>query len=145
MDERPKWRLETIKLLEENIGRTLNYINQSKILYDPPPRVMEIKTKINKFLLTLMTFDSMRNAWFKFLINTNLYTNNMCLTATDIRKFRRNLQPHFSKSVKSEDLYLSTWQLCWATHLLFYYLPWIILIHFYIYPCHVNEPPKIHY
>ena len=38
-------RPETIKLLEENIGRTLNVINQSKILYDPPPRVMEIKTK----------------------------------------------------------------------------------------------------
>ena len=41
-------RPETIKLLEENIGRTLDDINQSKILYDPPPRVMEIKTKINK-------------------------------------------------------------------------------------------------
>ena len=41
-------RPETIKLLEENIGRTLNDINQSKILYDPPPRVMEIKTKVNK-------------------------------------------------------------------------------------------------
>ena len=39
---------ETIKVLEENIGRTLNDINQSKILYDPPPRVMEIKTKVNK-------------------------------------------------------------------------------------------------
>ena len=37
-------RPETIKLLEENIGRTLD-INQSKILYDPPPRVTEIKTK----------------------------------------------------------------------------------------------------
>ena len=42
-------RLETIKLLEENLGRTLNDINQSKILYDPPPRVMKIKTKINKW------------------------------------------------------------------------------------------------
>ena len=41
-------RPETIKLLEENTGRTLNDINQSNILYDPPPRVMEIKTKINK-------------------------------------------------------------------------------------------------
>ena len=41
-------RPETIKLLEENIGRTLDDINQSKILYDPPLRVMEIKTKINK-------------------------------------------------------------------------------------------------
>ena len=39
---------ETIKLLEENTGRILNDINQSKILYDPPPRVMEIKTKVNK-------------------------------------------------------------------------------------------------
>ena len=39
---------ETIKLFEENIGRTLNDINQSKILYDPPPRVMEIKTKVSK-------------------------------------------------------------------------------------------------
>ena len=35
-----------IKLLEENIGRTLSGINHSKILYDPSPRVMEIK--INK-------------------------------------------------------------------------------------------------
>ena len=42
-------RPETIKLLEENTGRTLSDINQSKILYDPPPRVMEIKTKINKW------------------------------------------------------------------------------------------------
>ena len=36
-------RPETIKLLEGNIGRTLDDVNQSKILYDPPPRVMEIK------------------------------------------------------------------------------------------------------
>ena len=42
-------RLDTIKLSEENIGRTLNDINQSKILYDPPPRVMEIKTTVNKW------------------------------------------------------------------------------------------------
>ena len=42
-------RPETIKLLEEDIGRTLNDINQSKILFDPPPRVIEIKTKVNKW------------------------------------------------------------------------------------------------
>ena len=42
-------RPETIKLLEESIGRTLNDINQSKILNDPPPRVMKIKTKVNKW------------------------------------------------------------------------------------------------
>ena len=41
-------RPETIKLLEENIGRTFDGTNQGKIFYDPPPRVMEIKTKINK-------------------------------------------------------------------------------------------------
>ena len=44
-------RPETIKLLEENIGRTLDDINQSKILYDLPPRVMEIKTKVNKWVM----------------------------------------------------------------------------------------------
>ena len=42
-------RPEAIKLLEENISKTLNYINQSKILYDPSPRVMEVKTKINQW------------------------------------------------------------------------------------------------
>ena len=41
-------RPETIKLLGENIGKTLSDINHSRILYDPPPRVMEIKAKINK-------------------------------------------------------------------------------------------------
>ena len=44
-------RPETIKLLEENIGRTLSDINQSKIVYDPPPRVRKIKTKVNKWNL----------------------------------------------------------------------------------------------
>ena len=42
-------KTETIKLLEENIGRTLNDINQSNILHDPSPRVMEIKTEVNKW------------------------------------------------------------------------------------------------
>ena len=42
-------RQETIKLLEENIGKTLSDINHSKILYDPPLRIMEIKAKINKW------------------------------------------------------------------------------------------------
>ena len=48
---------DTIKLLEENIGRTLYDINHSKILFDPPPREMEIKTKINKWdLMKLRSF-----------------------------------------------------------------------------------------
>ena len=50
-------RPETLKLLEENIGRTLDDINQSKILYDPPPRVMEIKIKVSKWdLIKLKSF-----------------------------------------------------------------------------------------
>ena len=50
-------RPETIKFLEENIGRTLSNINHSKILYDPPPRKLEIKTKINKWdLIKLKRF-----------------------------------------------------------------------------------------
>ena len=51
-------RPETIKLLlEENIGGTLDDINQSKILYDPPPRVTEIKIKLNKWdLIKLKSF-----------------------------------------------------------------------------------------
>ena len=59
----PKWikdlniRLDTIKFLQENIGKTLFDINHSKIFFDPPPRVMEIKTKINKWdLMKLKSF-----------------------------------------------------------------------------------------
>ena len=42
-------RPEMIKLLKKNIGKTLSDINHSRIFYDPPPRVMEIKAKINKW------------------------------------------------------------------------------------------------
>ena len=70
-------RPETIKLLEENIGRTLNDINQSKILYDPPPTVMEIKTKVNKWdLIKLKSFCTMKQTikiqpseWEKIIAN----------------------------------------------------------------------------
>ena len=50
-------RLETINLLEENTGKTLSNINHSRILYDPPPRILEIKAKINKWdLIKLNSF-----------------------------------------------------------------------------------------
>ena len=59
----PKWikdlnvRLDTVKFLEENIGRTLSDINHNKILFDPPPRVMKIKTNVNKWdLMKLKSF-----------------------------------------------------------------------------------------
>ena len=56
-----KWikdlNVDTIKLLEKNIGRTFSDIYQSKTLYDPPPTVMKIKTKINKWdQIKLKTF-----------------------------------------------------------------------------------------
>ena len=55
-------RPDTIKLLEENIGKTLFDINHSKIFFDPPPRVREIKTKINKWdLIKLKAFAQQRN------------------------------------------------------------------------------------
>ena len=54
-------RPETIQLLEENIDGTLSDINHSKILYDPPHKVMEIKTKINKWdLIKLKSFCTMK-------------------------------------------------------------------------------------
>ena len=54
-------RPETIKLLEENIGKTLFNINHSRILYDSPPRVMGIKAKINKWdLIKLKSFCIMK-------------------------------------------------------------------------------------
>ena len=77
---------ETIKLLEENTGRTRDDINQSKILYDPPPSVIEIKTKINKWeLIKLKSFCTAKEAknkvkrqhseWEK-IIAKNQLTNN---------------------------------------------------------------------
>ena len=59
-------RSETIKLLEENTGRTLDDINQSKIFYDPSPRVMEIKTKVNQWdLIKLKSFCTAKEALSK--------------------------------------------------------------------------------
>ena len=70
-------RPETIKLLEENISRTLNDINQSKILYDPPPRVMEIKTKVNKWdLMKLKSFCTAKETISKVRRTPRIGENN---------------------------------------------------------------------
>ena len=77
-------RLDTIKLLEENIGRTLCDIHHSKILFDPPPREMEIKTKINKWgLMKLKSFCTAKETikktkrqpseWEKIFANDAIY------------------------------------------------------------------------
>ena len=53
-------RPETIKLLEENIDKTLYDINHSRILYDPPPRILEIKSKIKKWGLIKLKSSAQR-------------------------------------------------------------------------------------
>ena len=113
-------RPETIKLLEENIGRTLDDINQSKILYDPPPRVMEIKTKVNKWgLIKLKSFCTAKeiiskvkrqsSEWEKIIANettdkgliSKIYKQLIRLNAkktnNTIKKWGKDLNRHFSK------------------------------------------------
>ena len=95
-------RPENIKLLEENIGRTLSDINHSKILYDPPPRVMEIKAKINKWdLIKLKSFGTTKETiskvkgqpskWEKIIANeaTDNLKNIQAAHAAQYQKNRR--------------------------------------------------------
>jgi len=113
-------RLETIKFLEENIGRTLDDINQSKILYDPTPRVTEIKTKVNKWdLIKLKRFCTAKETiskvkrqpseWEKIIANETsdkglipkiykqLIQLNTSKTNNPIKRWEKDLNRHFSK------------------------------------------------
>ena len=106
--------------MEENIGRTLDGINQSKILYDPPPRVMEIKTKLNKWYLiklksfctameTISKVKRQLSEWEKIIANettdkgliSKIYKQLIQLNArktnNPIKKWRKDLNRHFSK------------------------------------------------
>ena len=77
-------RPETIKLLEENIGKTLSDINHSRILYDPPPRVMDIKVKINKWdLIKLKSFCTMRETISKVKRQPSEWEKRIANEATD--------------------------------------------------------------
>ena len=77
-------RPETIKILEENTGRTLDDINQSKILYDPPPRVMETKAKINKWdLIQLKSFCTIKETIRKVKRKTSKWEKLIANEATD--------------------------------------------------------------
>ena len=116
-------RPETMKLLEENIGRTLDDINQSKILYDPPARVTEIKTKVNKWdLIKLKSFCTAKETinkvkrkaseWEKITGNettdkgliSKIYKQliqlNTRKTNNPIKKWGKDLNRHFSKEDK---------------------------------------------
>ena len=113
-------RPETIKLLEENIGRTIEDINQSKILYDPPPRVIEIKTRVNKWdLIKLKSFCTAKETinkvkrqpseWEKIIasettdrglickIYKQLIQLNTRKTNNPIKKWGKDLNRYFSK------------------------------------------------
>ena len=75
---------ETIKLLEENIGKTLSDINHSRILYDPPPRVMEIKAKINKWdIIKLKSFCTKKKTISKVKRQTSDWKKIIANEATD--------------------------------------------------------------
>ena len=113
-------RPETIKLLEDNIGRTLTDINHSKILYGPPPRVMEIKTKVNMWdLIKLKSFNTAKETinkvkrqsseWEKIIANettdkgliSKIYKQfiqfNTRKTNNPIKEWAEDLNRHFSE------------------------------------------------
>ena len=113
-------RPESIKLLEEIIGRTHNGRNQSKIVYDPPPRLMEIKTKVNKWnLIKLKSFCTAKETiskvkrqpseWEKIIASettdkgliSKIYKQLIQLDArktnNPIQKWGKDLNRHFSK------------------------------------------------
>ena len=111
-------RPETIKLLQENIGQTLSDINHNRILYDPPPRVMEIKAKINKwdliknFCTTKEIISKVKrqpSEWEKTIankatdkeliskINKQLLQLNSRKINDPIKKWAKELNRHFSK------------------------------------------------
>ena len=76
-------RPETIKLLEENIGKTLSDVHHSRILYDPPPRVMEIKAKINKWDLIKLRNFCMKETIFKMKRKPSEWEKILANEATD--------------------------------------------------------------
>ena len=113
-------RPETIKLLEENIGKTLSDINHSRILYDPPTRVMEIEAKINKWdIIKLKSFCAAKETiskvkrqpseWEKIIGNkatgkeliSKIYKQLLQLNTRKIndpiKKWDKELNRHFSK------------------------------------------------
>ena len=98
-------RPDTIKLLEENIGRTLYDINHSKILFDPPPREMEMKIKINKWnLMKLKTFSTAKETIKKMKRQPSEWEKIFANKATDkglISKIYKQLMQLNNKKTKN--------------------------------------------
>ena len=83
-------RRETIKILEENIGKTLSDINHSRILYDPPPRILEIKAKINKWdLIKIKTFCTTKETTSKVKRQTSEWEKIIAVEAIDKELFSK--------------------------------------------------------
>ena len=112
-------RPETIKLLEENIGKTLSDINHSRILYDPPPRILEIKAKINKWdLIKLKSFCTTKETiskvkrqpseWEKIIANEaidkELISKN--IQATPAAQFQKNKRPNQKVGQRTKQTFL---------------------------------------
>ena len=120
-------RPETIKLLEENIGKTLSDINHSRTLYDPHPRILEIKAKINKWdLIKLKSFCTAKETiskvkrqpseWEKIIAKeatdkqliSKIYKQLMQLNSRKIndpiKKWAKDLNRHFS----TEDIQMAS-------------------------------------
>ena len=119
-------RPETIKLLEENISKTVSDINHSRILCDPPPRILEIKAKINKWdLIKIKSFCTTKETiskvkrqpseWEKIIANeakqltiSKIYKQLLQLNSRKIndpiKKWAKELNRHFSK----EDIQMAT-------------------------------------
>ena len=113
-------RPETIKLLEDNMGKALSHIHHSRSLYDPPPRILEIKAKINKWdLIKLKSFCTSKETiskvkkqpseWEKIIANeatdeqqiSKIYKQLLQLNSRKIndpiKKWAKELNRHFSK------------------------------------------------
>ena len=87
-------RPETIKLLEENIGKSLSDINHSWVLYGPPPRVMEIKAKINKlYLIKFKSFCTMKETIKKEKRQPSEWEKIIANETTDKEQNFKNIQP----------------------------------------------------
>jgi len=87
-------RAETIKLLEENIGRTLDDINQREILFDPPLRVMEIKRKVNKWeMIKLKSFCTAKETRSKVKRQPSKWEKIITNETTD-KEYQKSKQPN---------------------------------------------------
>ena len=97
-------RPETIKLLEENIGKTLSDINHSRILYDLPPRILEVKAKINKWdLIKIKSFCTTKETISKVKRQPSEWEKIIANEATDkqlISKIYKQLVQLNSKKIK---------------------------------------------